>query len=67
MLAEALALDAGVQNYHRSDHPMQVIVKGIFEDLAAVKPDEVNWAVDGYTFLRQRCRERNGRNVCGLC
>ncbi|KAM0328696.1 hypothetical protein ACHAQA_005109 [Verticillium albo-atrum] len=48
MLAGAAALGAGLEGYHLPEHPMQVRVKGVVEDLCRLpEGEEVLWAVDG--------------------
>ncbi|KAM0273272.1 hypothetical protein ACHAQH_008341 [Verticillium albo-atrum] len=47
MLAAAAALGAGFEGYNLPDHPMQVRVKGVVEDLSGLPEDQVLWAVDG--------------------
>ncbi|KAF5534280.1 asparaginase [Fusarium napiforme] len=46
MMAGALALGASVKDYHSPDHPMQVRVKKVVEDLCP-EPNLVQWATDG--------------------
>ncbi|KAL4893621.1 L-asparaginase II [Aspergillus ambiguus] len=47
MLAGAKALGAGVTDYHLADHPMQVKVKRVFDELCNVGESEIYWAIDG--------------------
>ncbi|KAF5591734.1 asparaginase [Fusarium pseudocircinatum] len=46
MVAGALALGASVTDYHSPDHPMQVRVKKVVEELCP-EPSLVQWAIDG--------------------
>lgn len=47
MLAGAKAIGAGMQNYHRLDHPVQKRVKRVVEDLCSGSEAEVRWSIDG--------------------
>ncbi|KAF4421752.1 L-asparaginase [Fusarium acutatum] len=46
MMAGALALGASITDYHSPDHPMQVQVKKVVEQLCP-EPSRVQWATDG--------------------
>ncbi|KAF5537113.1 asparaginase [Fusarium phyllophilum] len=46
MMAGALALGASITDYHSPDHPMQVKVKEVVEELCP-EPSLVQWATDG--------------------
>ncbi|RKL39312.1 hypothetical protein BFJ72_g6784 [Fusarium proliferatum] len=46
MMAGALALGASITDYHSPDHPMQVRVKKVAEELCP-EPSLVQWATDG--------------------
>jgi L-asparaginase II len=46
MMAGAEALGAEVLNYHQLDHPMQLEVKRVVEELS-LDPKQVGWGVDG--------------------
>lgn len=46
MMAGAEALGAEVLNYHQFDHPMQLEVKRVVEELS-LDPKQVGWGVDG--------------------
>jgi L-asparaginase II len=46
MMAGAEALGADVKDYHLPDHPMQLEVKRVVDDLAH-DPKQVEWGVDG--------------------
>lgn len=46
MMAGALALGASIADYHNPDHPMQVQVKKVVEELCP-EPSLVQWATDG--------------------
>lgn len=42
--------------YHLPDHPMQVRVKSVFEELCGVQnPDEIRWAIDGCNLPAPAC------------
>lgn len=47
MLAGATAIGAGVAEYHLPDHPMQVRVRKVVEELSGLNGDEVKWGIDG--------------------
>ncbi|KAH6874033.1 L-asparaginase II [Thelonectria olida] len=47
MLGGARALGAEIVGYHLSDHPMQMKVKRVFEELCGLNTDDVRWGVDG--------------------
>ncbi|KAI9168017.1 hypothetical protein HJFPF1_04161 [Paramyrothecium foliicola] len=46
MMAGALALGARTEDYHLPEHPMQILVKQVVEELCS-DPSQVQWAVDG--------------------
>ncbi|KAM0417093.1 hypothetical protein ACHAPT_012931 [Fusarium lateritium] len=46
MMAGALALGAGAEDYHLPNHPMQLRVKQVVEDLCP-DPSLVQWGIDG--------------------
>ncbi|KAM0490979.1 hypothetical protein ACHAP8_011046 [Fusarium lateritium] len=46
MMAGALALGADIKDYHLPNHPMQVRVKQLFEDLC-LNPAQIQWGLDG--------------------
>lgn len=47
MLAGARAIGAGMADYHLPDHPTQLRVKAVVEDLCGVGADSVKWGIDG--------------------
>ena len=47
MLAGAVAIGAGMHNYHHFDHPMQQRVKRVIEDLCHADDTAVQWSIDG--------------------
>ncbi|KAH7239469.1 L-asparaginase II [Fusarium tricinctum] len=46
MMAGALALGADIKDYHLPNHPMQVCVKRVIEDLCP-DPAQIRWGLDG--------------------
>lgn len=48
MIAGALSLDTPIKGYENLNHPMQLRVKKIFEDMSGLKDgQQVQWAIDG--------------------
>ncbi|GME37836.1 l-asparaginase ii [Neofusicoccum parvum] len=47
MLAGARALGAPKEGYHLPDHPIQLRVRGVVEDLCGLGADDVKWGIDG--------------------
>ncbi|KAK7425043.1 hypothetical protein QQZ08_008319 [Neonectria magnoliae] len=47
MLGGARALGAGMADYHLPEHPMQIKVRSVFEELCELHADEVRWGIDG--------------------
>lgn len=47
MLGGARMLGAELTDYHLPDHPMQIQVKRVFEELCELPADEVKWGIDG--------------------
>ncbi|KAF2013057.1 thermolabile L-asparaginase [Aaosphaeria arxii CBS 175.79] len=47
MLGGAKALGAGFADYHLQQHPMQIVVKRVVEDISGVDAGNMEWAVDG--------------------
>ncbi|KAJ0124345.1 hypothetical protein J7T55_005683 [Diaporthe amygdali] len=47
MLGGGLALGAGFADYHLPEHPIQVKVKKVVEDLSGLSEEDVKWGIDG--------------------
>lgn len=47
MLAGAKAIEAGFEGYHPPEHPMQVRVRKVVEDLCGEETHAVKWGIDG--------------------
>ncbi|KAL4941920.1 hypothetical protein BDV06DRAFT_193409 [Aspergillus oleicola] len=47
IVAGCRAVGAELKGYHSPDHPMQVRVKKVVEELSGLKGDEVRWGIDG--------------------
>jgi L-asparaginase II len=47
MLAGAKALGADTKDYYKPDHPLQVHVRQVVDEVTGVGPDEAAWGLDG--------------------
>jgi L-asparaginase II len=47
MIAGSKAIGASIENYHLSEHPMQLRVKRVFEELCGQDVEGLRWGVDG--------------------
>ncbi|KAI5460712.1 putative thermolabile L-asparaginase [Mariannaea sp. PMI_226] len=47
MLGGARTLNADIAEYHLSDHPMQLKVRRVFEELCGLNENDVAWGIDG--------------------
>ena len=47
MLAGAKAIDAPLEGYHLPEHPIQQRVMRVVEHMAGLKPEQVQWGLDG--------------------
>lgn len=55
MLAAARALDLDMDDYHSPDHPLQIHVKQVVEELAGAQAGEVAWSLDGCNLPAPAC------------
>jgi L-asparaginase II len=47
MLTASRALDADHKTYHHLDHPMQMRVQKVVENLTDLEPQDIQWGIDG--------------------
>lgn len=55
MLAGSKALTASAEGYHLPDHPVQLRVKRVVQDLCCSGEDDIKWAIDGCNLPTPAC------------